>query len=109
MTDKRLVLSTAGTREEAQKLAQELVQRRLAACVNIIGLMDSVYRWKGNVESSQELLLLIKTTADQFDKVRQVLREMHSYEVPECIALPIEDGLPEYLEWIGDSVGVMGH
>ena len=108
MTDKRLVLSTTGTREEAGTIAQELVRRRLAACVNIVGPIDSVYRWKGAVENSQEFLLLIKTTAEQFANLRAALQEMHSYEVPECIAVPVEDGLGEYLNWIGDSVGVMG-
>jgi periplasmic divalent cation tolerance protein len=108
MTDKRLVLSTTGTREEAETMAAELVRRRLAACVNIVGPIDSVYRWKGAVEKSQEFLLLIKTTAEQFAKLRAALQELHSYEVPECIAIPVEDGLPEYLNWIEDSVGVMG-
>jgi periplasmic divalent cation tolerance protein len=108
MTDKRLVLSTTGTREEAATIANELVRRRLAACVNIVGPIDSVYRWKGAVESSQEFLLLIKTTAEQFASLKAALQEMHSYEVPECIAIPVEDGLAEYLSWIGDSVGVMG-
>ena len=108
MTDKRLVLSTAGTREEAGTIAQELVRRRLAACVNIMGPIDSVYRWKGEVETSQEFLLLIKTTADQFAGLKVALEEMHSYEVPECICVAIEDGLSDYLNWIGNSVGVMG-
>jgi periplasmic divalent cation tolerance protein len=105
MTDKRLGLSTTGTREEAATLANELVRRRLAACVNIVGPIDSVYRWKGAVENSQEFLLLIKTTSDQFGNLKAALQEMHSYEVPECIAIPVEDGLAEYLRWIGDSVG----
>jgi periplasmic divalent cation tolerance protein len=105
MTDKRLVLSTTGTREEAATLANELVRRRLAACVNIVGPIDSVYRWKGAVENSQEFLLLIKTTSDQFGNLKAALQEMHSYEVPECIAIAVEDGLAEYLRWIGDSVG----
>jgi periplasmic divalent cation tolerance protein len=108
MTDKRLVLSTTGTREEAGTISQELVRRRLAACVNIMGPIDSVYRWKGEVETSQEFLLLIKTTADQVAGLKAAIQEMHSYEVPECIAVPVEDGLSEYLSWIGDSVGVMG-
>jgi periplasmic divalent cation tolerance protein len=108
MTDKRLVLSTAGTREEAGTIAQELVRRRLAACVNIMVPIDSVYRWKGEVETSQEFLLLIKTTADQFAGLKVALEEMHSYEVPECICVAIEDGLSDYLNWIGNSVGVMG-
>jgi len=105
MTDKRLVLTTAGSREEAQKIAQALVERRLAACVNIVGPMDSVYRWKGVVESAREFLLLIKTTAATFPAVRAALQELHSYELPECILLDIEDGSPDYLSWIADSLG----
>jgi periplasmic divalent cation tolerance protein len=102
MTDKRIVLSTAGSEEEARKIALELVERRLAACVNIVPQIESVYRWQGKVESSQECLLLIKTTAEHFEKVRDAIRELHSYDLPECIALAIEDGNPEYLGWLAD-------
>ncbi len=104
MTDKRVVLSTAGSHEQARTLAQALVTRRLAACVNIVGPLESIYRWKGNVETDQEFLLIIKSTEQQFPAVRAAIRELHSYELPECIELPIEDGLPEYLDWIGESV-----
>ena len=102
MTDKRIVLSTAGSEEEARKIAHELVERRLAACVNIIPQIESVYRWQGKIESSREWLLLIKTTAEQFEKVRDAIRELHSYDLPECIALAIEDGSAEYLGWLAD-------
>jgi len=105
MTDKRIVLSTAGSEEEARKIAYHLVERQLAACVNIIPRMESIYRWQGKIESSQECLLLIKTSADQFPAVRDAIRELHSYELPECIALSIEDGSSEYLDWLGDSLG----
>ncbi len=104
MTDKRIILTTAGSREEAKKIAGALVERKLAACVNIVGPIDSVYRWKGAVESAQEWLLVIKTTATQFERVRDAIRELHSYELPECIVLAIEDGSAEYLEWIGENV-----
>ncbi len=104
MTDKRIILTTAGSREEAKKIAGALVERKLAACVNIVGPIDSVYRWKGAVESAQEWLLVIKTTATQFERVRDAIRELHSYELPECIVLAVEDGSAEYLEWIGESV-----
>jgi periplasmic divalent cation tolerance protein len=104
MSDKRIVLSTAGTQEEAQKIAHALVERRLAACVNIVGPIQSVYRWKGAVESAPEHLLIIKTTAAAFPSVRRAIRELHSYELPECVMLAIEDGSPEYLEWIAESV-----
>jgi periplasmic divalent cation tolerance protein len=104
MTDKRIVLSTAGSQEEAQKIAQALVERRLAACVNIVGPIHSVYRWKGAVESAPEHLLIIKTTAAAFPQVRAALRELHSYELPECVMLNIEAGSEDYLKWIGESV-----
>lgn len=104
MTDKRLVLSNAGSQEEAQRIAHALVERQLAACVNIVPGVESVYRWKGNIESAPEWLLLIKTTAAAFPRLREALQELHSYEVPECVALAIEDGSPAYLEWLGESV-----
>jgi periplasmic divalent cation tolerance protein len=104
MTDKRIVLSTAGSEGEAQKLARHLVEQHLAACVNIIPQIESIYRWQGKVESSQEWLLLIKTTAEKFPAVRDAIRELHSYELPECVALTIEDGSPDYLRWLADSV-----
>ena len=102
MTDKRIVLSTAGSEEEARKIAHELVERQLAACVNIVPQIESVYRWQGKIESSREWLLLIKTTAEQFEKVRDAIRELHAYDLPECIAVAIEDGSPEYLRWLAD-------
>jgi periplasmic divalent cation tolerance protein len=104
MTDKRIVLSTAGSEDEARKFARHLVERQLAACVNIVPQIESIYRWQGKVESSQEWLLLIKTTAERFPAVRDAIRELHSYELPECIALSIEDGSPDYLQWLADSV-----
>jgi periplasmic divalent cation tolerance protein len=73
--------------------------------VNIVPQIESVYRWKGKVEEAQEWLLIIKTTAAGFERVRDVIRELHSYELPECVCVSIEDGGPEYLEWIGESVG----
>lgn len=106
MTDKRIVLTTTGSKEEARQIAQRLVETRLAACVNIVGPIDSVYRWKGEVENSPEYLLLVKTTAAAFESVRKAIRELHSYELPECVALPVEDGSAEYLKWIEESVGL---
>ena len=104
MSDKKLVLSTAGSREEAEKIAQALVERRLAACVNLVGPIQSVYRWQGKVETAAEHLLVIKTTAGLFDAVAKAIRELHSYELPECIQLPIEAGSAEYMKWIEESV-----
>jgi periplasmic divalent cation tolerance protein len=105
MTDKKLVLTTASSSDEARRIARALVERRLAACVNILPQIESVYRWKGKVEEAQEWLLIIKTTAAGFERVRDVIRELHSYELPECVCVSIEDGSPEYLKWIGEAVG----
>ena len=104
MSDKKIVLTTTGSREEAEKIAHALVERRLAACVNIVGPIHSVYRWQGKVESADEHLLLIKTTSTGFDAVARAIRELHSYELPECIELAIEHGSPDYLTWIEQSV-----
>jgi periplasmic divalent cation tolerance protein len=106
MTDKRIVLTTAGSEEEARKIARVLVDRRLAACVNIVPQIASVYRWQGNVEEAPEWLLIVKTTAAAFGQVRHAIAELHSYDVPECVCLSIEDGSPNYLEWIAESVSV---
>jgi len=105
MSDKRIVLTTTGSREEAEKIAHALVERRLAACVNIVGPIHSVYRWQGKVDSADEHLLMIKTTAASFDAVARAIRELHSYELPECIELSIESGSADYLAWIEQSVG----
>ncbi len=104
MTDKRLVLSTVSDADEGRIIARSLVEKQLAACVNIVGPIQSVYRWKGEIEDAQEFLLLIKTTADNVSRLREELARLHSYEVPECIALGIESGLPAYLDWISESV-----
>jgi periplasmic divalent cation tolerance protein len=104
MTDKRLVLTTCGSLEEARSIAQTLVERQLAACVNIAPQIESVYRWQGEVETATEWLLVIKTTAEAFDRLRETLTKLHSYELPECIAIAIEDGSAAYLEWMGQSV-----
>src|SRR5579872_2644128 len=105
MTDRRIVMATAASKEEAQTIAQALVDRRLAACVNILGPMQSIYRWKGAVEESNEWLLIVKTTATMTAQVDALVRTLHSYEVPEVIVLPLESGSEPYLRWIGESVG----
>jgi periplasmic divalent cation tolerance protein len=105
MTDKILVLATCGSRKEARKIARALVERRLAACVNEIGApLTSVYRWKGKVETAKEFLLVVKTTKKRFAALREAIGELHSYEVPEIIALPIVEGSRDYLDWISESV-----
>ena len=100
-----LIISTASSRDEAQHIARALVDRKLVACVNIVGPIESIYRWKGEIENSQEFMLLMKTESDRFDRVREAVKALHSYEVPEVIQVPIENGLPAYLEWISGSVG----
>ena len=104
MTDKRIVLCTCGSEAEAAKIGRHVVEHQLAACVNIVPHIQSIYRWQGQVESSPEWLLLIKTTAEKFDAVRDAIRELHSYDLPEFASIAIEDGSAEYLGWIGDSV-----
>lgn len=106
MSDKRVVLTTAGTAEEANKIAEALVDRRLAACVNVVGPIASVYRWKEKVERAQEWLLVIKTTAGVADTVGDAIKELHSYELPECVVLPIDGGSEAYLEWVGENVSI---
>jgi periplasmic divalent cation tolerance protein len=105
MSDKKIVLTTVGSREEGQKMARALVERQLAACVNVVGPMDSVYRWKGAVETAVEWLLVIKTAAGQFERLRAAIQELHTYELPECVEIAIEAGSEEYLRWIGENVG----
>ena len=104
MTNNRIVLTTAGSHEEAQQIAQALVDRRLAACVNIVPQVRSIYRWQDKVETAEEWLLVIKTTGAAFDRVRSAIKELHSYGLPECVCLAIEDGSKEYLDWIGSCV-----
>lgn len=104
MTDKRIVLTTAGSHEEAIKIARALVERQLAACVNIVARVESVYRWEGKVEEAEEFLLFVKTTESAAVRVQEAIRELHSYDLPESIVLPIMAGSDLYLEWIGSSV-----
>lgn len=100
MTDKIVVLSTCGSVEEGERLAQTLVDKRLAACVNIIPGMRSVYRWKDAIENEAEVLLVIKTSRPLFEDLRAEIERVHSYEVPEVIAMPVVDGSEAYLEWM---------
>lgn len=104
MSDKLVVLSTAGSAEEARRIAHALVERKHAACVNIVPGVESSYWWEGKVDKAQEVLLMIKTTASAFDHVQATIKELHSYTVPECIALEIRQGSDAYLSWIGESV-----
>lgn len=104
MTDKRLVLTTCGSLEEARSIARTLVERQLAACVNIVPQIESIYRWQGEIETATEWMLIIKTTEAASKRLREALIELHSYELPECIELAIEGGSAAYLEWIGQSL-----
>ena len=104
MTNARIVLTTTGSPDEARKIARALVERRLAACVNTVPQIESVYRWQGKIETASEWLLVIKTTASAFEGVRATLEALHSYETPECIALSVTEGDQEYLDWLAGSV-----
>ena len=92
------------SQEEARRVAQQLVERSLAACVNVLGPIESIYRWQEKLESAGEFLLLIKTTAAQFCAVRDAVRQLHSYELPECVSVAIDDGSEKYLAWLHDNV-----
>lgn len=96
------ISTTTETKEQAQKIAQYLVEMRLAACVQITGSITSIYRWKGKVETANEWLCLIKTREELFEKVEAAIKKMHSYETPEIIAVPIIKGSKEYLIWLDD-------
>jgi len=104
MTDKRLVVTTTESMIQARRIADALIERKLAACVNIVPHVQSIYRWKGKAEEAEEWLLWIRTTSAAFDRVRDLIRELHSYELPECLCLAVEDGSPDYLRWIEESI-----
>ncbi|HEY9405154.1 MAG TPA: divalent-cation tolerance protein CutA [Pyrinomonadaceae bacterium] len=99
-----MVMMTAGSREEAARLAEMLVGARLAACVQILPEVESVYHWKGEVRRDPEVLLLAKTTEARFSLLEREVRALHSYETPEIIALPITDASAPYLEWLAATV-----
>ncbi|MCI0471137.1 MAG: divalent-cation tolerance protein CutA [Candidatus Aminicenantes bacterium] len=98
-----LVLSTAKNQPEALKLAELLLKEKAAACVSVSSPVTSVYRWKGNIETEQEVMLFIKTVRDNYHRVERLIRENHSYEVPEIIAIPIIQGEGKYLQWMIDN------
>ncbi len=104
MTDAVIVLCTCGNQEEASRIAEALVEERLAACVSIMPRVQSIYRWQGSVERAEELLLLVKTNGQRFPAVRDRIVELHSYDTPEIVALPIADGAEKYLSWLRDQV-----
>ena len=108
MTDKIVVLSTCNSEEEARTIARGLVERRLAACVQVTPGIRSVYQWQGKVEEADEFLLVIKSRRDLFDRLQEELRRMHSYDVPEVVALPVVDGSADYLKWLDRELDAAG-
>jgi periplasmic divalent cation tolerance protein len=105
MTDKLVVLVTCRSAKEAERIASRLVQTRLAACGNILrSPVRSIYRWKEKIESAREFLLVIKTSRRRFPELQAAIKHLHSYELPEIIALPIAAGSQGYLSWLADSV-----
>lgn len=95
-----LILCNAPDATCAERIARALVERRLAACVNILSACQSIYRWQGKIETACEVPLLIKTRTERYAAVEAAIRELHPYEVPEIIALPVSAGLPAYLDWV---------
>ena len=96
-----VVLTTVGTEEQANLISRELVQRRQACCVNIVPGIRSVYRWQGKICHDGELMLLIKSNADEFDEVAETIRELHSYELPEILAFDVAQGDADFMRWLG--------
>ena len=99
-----VVLTTIDSREAGERLARALVDHKAAACVQVLPGMTSIYRWNDNVETSSEVLLLIKTTEAAFERVETIIRELHSYETPEILSLAVENGSHDYLEWLRRSI-----
>ena len=103
--DARVVLVTCGSLAEGRKIAKAVVTKRLAACVNVVSApVESIYRWKGEIESAKELLLIIKTTARRLKDLEKEIMRIHSYDVPEFLALRVDGGSRAYLAWLGENV-----
>ena len=100
-----LGLSTFPDAETARRISSQLVADRLIACANILPAIESIYRWKGEIETGPEVLVLFKTSEDRCDSLQEKLRELHPYELPELVFLPIINGLPDYLQWVIDNCG----
>jgi|SRR5579859_5567002 len=107
MTDKIVVMVTCRSQAEAKKIARAVVEARLAACANVMGgPVQSIYRWKGKVETAKEVLVLMKSTRKRFSALEREIRRLHSYDTPEIIAVPIAEGSKAYLRWIKESVQI---
>src|SRR5271154_2615562 len=104
MADFQIVLSTCADHEQAERIAHRLVEQRLAACVNILPGVQSIYRWQGAVESASEVLMLIKTSSAHSNEVQSTIASLHSYEVPEFLVLPVSGGSESYLAWLDASL-----
>ena len=104
MIDAIVVMTTTASREEADKITRELVERKLTACAQIVGPISSVYRWEGAIQQQDEWLCLLKSTRHFYPQLEAAIRELHSYDVPEIIALPVLDGCSDYLNWLHASL-----
>lgn len=104
MTDKIVVLSACGSVEEAQRIARALLEKRLAACVNVVPGVRSVYRWKDAIQEEEEVLLFIKTSGALLEELKGEIERLHSYQVPEVVALSIVDGAERYLSWMNGEL-----
>ncbi|MEM4699599.1 MAG: divalent-cation tolerance protein CutA [Candidatus Nezhaarchaeales archaeon] len=99
-----LVMITCPSREEAERIAKRLVEARLAACINIVAGLRSLFWWRGRLEEAEEALMLVKTRMDKLERLASEVKALHSYEVPEIVALPIVGGLEDYLRWLDESL-----
>jgi periplasmic divalent cation tolerance protein len=104
VTDKIVVFTTCNSQEQGAQLARHLIEHRLAACVNILTGARSFYRWKGEIEQASEVVLIIKSRRDVFEKLGEAIGQLHSYEIPELIALPVVDGSEAYLRWLDSEL-----
>lgn len=104
MTDSLIVFCTCDSQQQASRISEALVGERLAACVNVLPRVESVYRWQGNVEKAEEILLLIKTSNERFPLLESRIKELHSYDTPEVIAIPIAHASEKYLSWLREQV-----
>ena len=102
--DCKVVLVTTANEDEAKKIGYALVEQNLAACANILPEVSSIFRWQGKICTESEVMMIIKTTASKFDQVAEKVKELHCYDVPEIIALSIDKGSKDYLNWIRESV-----